>query len=245
MKVLTHDSDSWDFAARLWVPQTASVDTCPKSWAQAVGRGRWNSWDTIQQTCCIPSPHYQGFHTYSIERVIKQRFVKEYRPLSSMSPIVALFPIEIGWTKFSGDSNKTLAGAALSIISSQAMFLTQEHLCTVNLWQLWNSSKSCVCVCHIVNTFNFPWRLRRLLETRIFHRELATETSTNLSNVRTRICIHHFLTFHQMASWASSGSTWPSCSGRGRARMSLTTSIHWEKASREMRSRGKQNWIRQ
>lgn len=66
-----------------------------------------------------------------------------------------------------------------------------------------------------------------------------------LSKVRTIMCIHHFLTFHQIASDRSSGSICVTAGGKGCDNISRHTSIHCENASLEIKSSGRQNCMRQ
>ena len=61
---------------------------------------------------------------------------------------------------------------------------------------------------------------------------------SDLSNILCRIWRAHFLHFHHGKSTLSSSSTALVCSGTGLSATARTISIHWENASREIKSSG-------
>lgn len=65
---------------------------------------------------------------------------------------------------------------------------------------------------------------------------------SDLSNILCRIWRAHFLHFHHGKSTLSSSSTALVCSGTGLSATARTISIHWENASREIKSSGSEYW---
>lgn len=65
---------------------------------------------------------------------------------------------------------------------------------------------------------------------------------SDLSNILCRIWRAHFLHFHHGKSTLSSSSTALVCSGTGLSATARTISIHWENASRDIKSSGSEYW---
>ena len=65
---------------------------------------------------------------------------------------------------------------------------------------------------------------------------------SDLSNILCKIWRAHFLHFHHGKSTLSSSSTALVCSGTGLSATARTISIHWENASREIKSSGSEYW---